>query len=749
MAAAKLRSLKLQSGILLGSCFFLSFFALSILLLHFAMTPSFDASYRKLDAPNFCAGIDETDLTAASLETFIRGLPYVEQYELSKRYLANHVELLDQNMNFAYLAASNCQAPASGQVIVNSAVSGVQPGDIVRLHINDRTVELSVASVVTDPVNSAPENRIPYFYVNEQELEQLSEGSEKGSFYVKMRLTMETGQEQQFSADFEAYFGRTFSGELYTMSDIRRSFLFRYDLLKEFAIFFFLILFLILMILMLLLTQMELQDDVHVITILRSVGFTDGNICLIYVCRIFFLTIPGAVLGITASAVVMEQALSGIFASIGTKIFAFLHLPVYSILVMTALCIIMTVLTWILSVRLLRRLSEHGAPPPSSRSGGRLRFRHPRFFYLAFGFQKSMAQKTQSILILFLSLGLGALSATSFYLINGVLEADAHLEDWGIADLDIYVARKTNTDEKSCGLLDKLKEDATVDYYYAALSDYVICQIGKNGQKHRILAEIYDKEIPPELSFSFAAGRNPQNNRETAVGMNFAKEHQIAIGDKLILLHGEQEQILSVVGIYPSYKAYADSIRIITPDIQTFFQNQAEGYYSIVLQEGEDIGLYIEELSNQFDEFNFFPMQRSNTGFIKTLFYPLAAVMCLLLYLYCFLLVLLKKWMYTAYRNELKLWYHLGMTRRKIGKIVRWRFMIPILAGSVIAIPVSIYGFPLWMRPLANRLGLLELPVYPNAGNVILTLLGIILVGMFAGRNTWKNTDWRKRRRND
>lgn len=565
MAIAKLRSHRLQSAIMLGCCFFLSFFALSILLLHLAMEPSFDTSYRRLNAPNFCAAMDETDITAASLEAFIKQLPYVEQYEISKRYLANHVELPGQSMNFAYLAASDRQTPAPGRVIVNSAVSGVRPGNKLRLQLNGKTAELYVESVVVDPVNSAPENRIPYFYVNEQDLTQLSEDSKKGSFYVKMRLAVEDEQEQQFSSDFETYFGKAFSGEIYTMNDIRHSFLFRYDLLKEFAVFFFLFLFTILMILTVLLIRMEALEDVDIIAVMRSVGFTTRQICLVYAIRILLVTVPGAVLGITASAIALERALGGMFAFIGTKIFAFRHLPLYGILVMAALCVVMTGLAWIPPAGLLLRLSRHSGQALSQYPGARLRFCHPRFFYLAFGFQKSMAQRAQSILIVLLSLGLGALSATSLYLVNGILEADAHLRDWGIADLDIYVARKTNTDERSSGLLDKLEEDAAVDYYYAALSDYVVCRIGRNGQTYRVLGEIYDKEIPPELSFSFAAGRNPQNDREAAVGINFAKEHQLGIGDELILIHGEQELILSVVGIYPSYKAYADSIRCDVP----------------------------------------------------------------------------------------------------------------------------------------------------------------------------------------
>lgn len=156
------------------------------MLLCFALEPSFDASYLELKAPDLCFSLEATETDEAALKTFLGELPYVKKYELSKRYLVNHVELREQTMNFAYLASCKEYSPDSGQVIINPAVSNTKCGDAIRFSINGRTAEFYVKEVMSDPVNSAPENRIPYFYMNERELAELAGHSEKGSFYAQL-----------------------------------------------------------------------------------------------------------------------------------------------------------------------------------------------------------------------------------------------------------------------------------------------------------------------------------------------------------------------------------------------------------------------------------------------------------------------------------------------------------------------------------------------------------------------------------
>lgn len=108
---------------------------------------------------------------------------------------------------------------------------------------------------------------------------------------------MKKGQEKRFSDGFEVYFGKPFGGELDTMDDIRHSFLFRYEIIKDFVVFFFAFLFLIFFILILLLTKMEVQGDASAVGTLQSIGFTEGKICLIYILRILLLAVSGSAAG--------------------------------------------------------------------------------------------------------------------------------------------------------------------------------------------------------------------------------------------------------------------------------------------------------------------------------------------------------------------------------------------------------------------------------------------------------------------
>lgn len=57
--------------------------------------------------------------------------------------------------------------------------------------------------------------------------------------------------------------------------------------------------------------------------------------------------------------------------------------------------------------------------------------------------------------------------------------------------------------------------------------------------------------------------------------------------------------MLKIVGIYPSFKQYGNSIRLLTPDIQEFFGNLADGYYSVVLKEGEDANAFAAKMSEE------------------------------------------------------------------------------------------------------------------------------------------------------
>lgn len=108
-------------------------------------------------------------------------------------------------MEFAFLASGTGIEPDAGCVVINNAVYGVRAGDEIEISVNGHSVSLKVEAVVTDAVNSAPEAMIPYFWINEQELEDLTAGFDKGTYLVEMKTENTPETVRNFVVDYEEY----------------------------------------------------------------------------------------------------------------------------------------------------------------------------------------------------------------------------------------------------------------------------------------------------------------------------------------------------------------------------------------------------------------------------------------------------------------------------------------------------------------------------------------------------------------
>lgn len=88
----------------------------------------------------------------------------------------------------------------------------------------------------------------------------------------------------------------------------------------------------------------------------------------------------------------------------------------------------------------------------------------PGFLQLNLTLIRSVRRKGESAFLFVLTLGMALLNLVSFYIIDGVGRADEHLADWGIVEMDVYVSRKADADERESGLLDALEADGAVDF---------------------------------------------------------------------------------------------------------------------------------------------------------------------------------------------------------------------------------------------------------------------------------------------
>ena len=725
MFAKGIHKSKLQTGVFAAGCFFCTFLLMGAFILNYSIEPSFDEAYEKLDAPNTSISIGETVVMEEELRLFMSSLAYVEEYSICKSYLASNVKTPHESMEFVFVTGSADSAIAADKVIANKGTH-CNEGDRIEFEVNGKSVSFEVESVVMDAINSAPESMVPYFRIDKNLLESLTTGYEKGNWLIEAKF--EDGKMSEFVSDYEKYFGMAFEGDITSYEDIKYSYLFRYEIFSEFILFLYLFFWCIMVVMTVLFSKMNIKTDLKKIGVLKAIGFTNQRIKMMYILRYLAIAIIAGIAGMMVSGVVLKSWLSGIFKNINREIFEIEGLGYYQLLVfiifsVTIYFVVQVTIHKIVDKSPVDAVNE--TPDVKKIYLPTISLMTPQFLQLNLGFIKSIHRKLETIFVFVLTLGVSLLFLTSFYLIDSVSNAHSHLEDWGMVEMDIYVSRKTNVDEKQSGLLKALEEDKSVDFYYAALADHITYRLEGNNLTYNVIGDIYDKSIPEELKYTFSEGRNPENTKEAAIGINFAKQNNIGIGDSIYMIRNGKEMKLNIVGIYPSFRQYGNSIRIITEDIKEFFKNQADGYYSIVLKDGEDINAFAKRMSETFYDFDFYPMEKSNVSAVNMLLPPIA--LCIILFMMILILILfcIKKLMLVECKDDFLKYCFVGFSKKKIYSIMQWRFFIPVFFGMILAVPLSIYMMPVLMSPLANQLGLLWIPIYPNVLVIAITLIGV------------------------
>lgn len=343
-----------------------------------------------------------------------------------------------------------------------------------------------------------------------------------------------------------------------------------------------------------------------------------------------------------------------------------------------------------------------------------------------------MLYKRQTVIAAFSSLFMGSLTLFSIFLCAGVLNRNDHLAEWGIADMDIYVSRIRNVDERESGLLEYLDESASVDYYYAAMSDTVFYKT--ENASGSIMADIYNDQILPNMHVSIVEGHDPDNHDEIAVGMRFAKLNDVVIGDVLEITHGNDTRCMTVSGIYSSFKQYSESVRFLVDDIVTYFDNNADGYYSIVLEGGAVTDAVINELQQKFPDYRFIPMKRGYMNTLINMTTPVLLIVFMCLIVFMFIIRVLLSLFITDRQEALKTYMHVGFSKMNVCKIVRYSILPTVLCAVLLAIPCATIIVPGLFKGVAMELGLSSVPLNTSIVTILAGVLVIVLSARFVFR---------------
>lgn len=711
-------------------CVVCSLLLLCTFVINCSIDQSFNEQYKKMAGPIYVLTV-KNDVSEESLIDFVESREYVDVFQASRRCIIKNTKIGDKSYSFAY-CETNDKYGKDDFVTCNSACLNAEIGDHVEFPLGDESINLCVENIIDDPVNASPEELNAVVYVSGNMFEEICSYGSNGEYIIRI-IDGDAYEVSKLVKDFSLYFEQNFRGTSKMLDDIRHNYTYRYMIVGKYLTPILFFVFVVLIVLSTLLMILVVSDERDTINLYKVIGLPNSKIIIVYLLQYMVLIVSSSILGVAIGAFLLNRWLRTMFIYTRIESFHIVNILGWCLLTWFA---ITTIELLVLCISLYKNICSKTGVKDNKMShyyrGKLLSDKNPKHSLYYIGLHMCNYRKSETILISFLAFGVSVLVMFSVFVLAGIWHRDEHLADWGIVDMDVYISRIENSDEEASGLLEYLDEDGDVDYYYAALSDNVEYTVGiKSGM---VVADIYNKEICPNLEFEFIEGRNPKTKGEVAVGMNFAKKNELQLGDSMIVTHDGVSKELTVVGVYPSYKQYSYSIRYFVDDIISYFNNSADGYYSVVLNKGTDLNAFVDKVRKKYTEFNFVVMNRSKLSTLYSIMSPVICIVFFCIIIFMLSLAIIFKMMMTDIKEDLYTMKVIGFTDGMLGTIIHVRLMLVITIFVFVSIPVAAYACQYAFSDLINGMGLRKVPMYISAGTISLGVILLMVCSYFVQR---------------
>lgn len=715
-------------------CSIIGSFILTILLIfQFAMITSFEKAYDRIIGPK-CVFSSENEKALKDICALLSNNTVETEYTLYDRIVAKGATIAGKPYPFVYVVTGDSFKELTDEEIqINNTVPRVLIGDDVT--IGEQTLPFAVTDIVYDPINSAPDAMNTVLYVNPSVFENIKESGIKPESVLNV-YSKDPQISEKISSLYQDTYEESFPGAILSYEDIKDSYLFRYKLISEYIKPVSIIVFTFILLLAGLLTSMMLVSDDKAITTFRNFGMSKKRVVYMYVAQFLELSFIGGLTGTVSGLIVMNIWLGNsfrYFRNINYHIQGCIPLAIISICIIVAVNLIIVVVgTYI---KMLDSFPSRSFSLPKRHLFIRQPFSnisHNHSEIHSLGLSYAIKRIGQTFSIILTTIFIGGFMIFTTVLCISVLKRDEHLTEWGIANLDIYVSRIGNTDEKEAGLLQYLDESESVSYYYAALSDTVF--FATRDVTGSVTADIYDKCMLSEMNETFLSGEAPDSFDEIAVGMNFSKNYDISVGDTIEITHGNDTHQMRVTGIYSSYKQRSNTVSYAVKDIISYFEGTADGYYSIVLNNNVDSARMANELGQRFTDFRFIPMKRGVMNTYLNMILPLLLILVIFLIVFMAIMKVLLKMMLIDCGKDLMTYRYIGASGKNICSIIRYSIIPVVIAATALSIPYATILIPDIFKGVAQDLGLRKVPLYPSVISIILSVAPVILSSILVMR---------------
>lgn len=483
----------------------------------------------------------------------------------------------------------------------------------------------------------------------------------------------------------------------------------------------------------------SIRSDYKMIGMLKSQGFTNWNVNMVYLVQFIMITLVAVPLGLVGGYFMVQLIFKSLIAAIGAVNF---DVSLFGPAIITFFTFLVGIL--LITYLTARRASSispvtairYGGPPPKSFKPSKSRFfslRPSSYLPMFLGWRFLLSNKKRS-LTLFIGL-LFVIIVQNFYLNadGSAFDLSSNRPGWGIANADLRVTKGTNFDafNEDDDFLDKMKEDDRVDQI-VPIGFYPSNLPGTEDIAPRFIAGIVFDDDPTVLGLTVLEGRHPVFEDEVSLGATSSSKLDKTVGDSLFVYMEGQLVPFIITGVHQTIDDLGEGFRIRLEGIQEYNPLYKLDRYNILLEKGEDVTAFQDDLlrtyGGAYKVRKTTDMEEVLSGILDNLGDVIFLVS--LLFLAVLIVTVFNDTVLSIRENQrnLGIYKAIGMTPQQLQIALLFKALLIAILALIIGIPFSARFLGPGLSLLTADVGLVEVPYVHQWGASLLVIPIVLLL---------------------
>jgi putative ABC transport system permease protein len=641
--------------------------------------------------------------------------------------------------NFKMVQGSETKSPEENEVWVNTGFANenkIKLGDI--LSIDGKRYKIS--GILVDTQFSSLMMGTERFWVKPGELQNYLSFKANPSYALSIRYKNPSSSDVVLHR-FEKYLNAPYIGSSIKYSDVYTCYATILKYTGVFMVFFSIIIIITTVCIIRFIISNSIYNDYKNIGIYKSLGFSSGDINLIYLLQYLIISFVSAAAGILLSKYTIDKIIISNLKIIGMDTISVSYAAPF---ISTFIAVIsVVIITSLLSTRKTCRIKPVEAIKEdiSSKNTGKSSLSSKMFNIFpptaAMAF-KGIINNKKSAVVIFITILITIYTGLSgVNLLHTTDSIGRNLGYWGFDNSMVDI--KFNSFDSS--FIKKIGQDVKNDSRVKSYTTFNFYQnasfVNKNSDIEKFTVSQVLGDNSEALGFMDMEGRDPERDDEVSVSVNTAKNNSIHVGDYMQVYIKDKKYDLLVVGIYQSLNNLGKGIRLYEGTVK----NADPDYVHSILLDLKDkngINPYIKDMkakyggkiniSDRQNEFNDQISMMTSSSFISVMM--IIAIMLTICFLNIFNIVLMN---INEERKSFGIYKAIGMTSGQIRNSIAIRILLISIFAFIFALPLTLKATPALMSLIFINVGIARYPISVSVSHMILIAIICFAFSIFSG----------------